>query len=220
MRKFVSISSLAAVMLSAALCPVSPARAAEDLTGLVHSLKQGGYALVVRHGATSSAQSDVYPLDYNDMTRQRQLSDEGRDTARQVGAAFAKLGIPIGAVYSSRLNRAVETAKLISRKEVVPKEELNDSGMGSASAMAGNAGGGSASHGRALKALAAQAPMPGTNTLIVTHKTNIQDAFGKDWADVREGETSVFKIDGDGGLTPVARVQAGQWVAAAQNTVN
>jgi hypothetical protein len=46
---------------------------------------------------------------------------------------------------------------------------------------------------------------------LVTHKPNILDAFGKDWFDVREGEASVFKPDGNGGYKPVGRVQAGDW---------
>ncbi len=49
------------------------------------------------------------------MSAQRQLSEKGRETARQIGEAFTALGIPVGVVYSSRLNRAVETARLIGR---------------------------------------------------------------------------------------------------------
>jgi hypothetical protein len=47
--------------------------------------------------------------------------------------------------------------------------------------------------------------------VIVTHKPNIMDAFGKDWFDIREGETSVFKPDGNGGCKPIVRIQAGEW---------
>src|SRR4051794_37651300 len=186
-----------------------------DLKSLLPALKQGGYVIVLRHGATDPKQEDVYPLDYKDMSKQRQLSDAGRDVARQVGAAFRKLGIPIGSVYTSRLNRAQETGKLISGKEVDAREELNDSSMGSTSAMAGSAGGGSSRHGEALRKMATAAAASGTNTLIVTHKTNITDAFGKDWGNVKEGEATVFKADGATTLTPVARVQASDWVALA-----
>jgi hypothetical protein len=52
----------------------------------------------------------------------------------------------------------------------------------------------------------------------VTHKPNIVDAFGKDWFDVREGEASIFKPDGKGGYTLVARVQAADWAKLAQTT--
>ena len=65
----------------------------------------------------------------------------------------------------------------------------------------------------ALRALVATAPDSGTNTLIVTHKPNIRDAFGKDWFEIQEGEASIFKPDG-GRFALVARVQIGQWATA------
>jgi len=65
--------------------------------------------------------------------------------------------------------------------------------------------------------LAGVVPAAGKNTLIVTHKPNILDAFGKDWFEVKEGEASVFKPDGSGKAVLVARVQAVDWIKAAGN---
>jgi hypothetical protein len=48
----------------------------------------------------------------------------------------------------------------------------------------------------ALRRLASTPPSAGTNTVVVTHRPNLMDAFGKDWFDVKEGETTVFKPDG------------------------
>ena len=67
---------------------------------------------------------------------------------------------------------------------------------------------------QALRALVAAAPDPGTNTLIVTHKPNILDAFGKDWFDIKEGEASIFKPVANGKYVLVTRVQIGQWATA------
>ena len=53
--------------------------------------------------------------------------------------------------------------------------------------------------------------------VIVSHKPNIMDAFGKDWFDLREGEASVFKPDGNGGYKLVVRVQASEWAKLAAN---
>jgi hypothetical protein len=50
----------------------------------------------------------------------------------------------------------------------------------------------------AMRKLAATMPPAGTNTVLVSHKPNIMDAFGRDWFDVREGEASVFRPDGNG----------------------
>jgi hypothetical protein len=62
----------------------------------------------------------------------------------------------------------------------------------------------------AMRKFAATLPPAGTNVVLVSHKPNIMDAFGKDWFDVREGEASVFKPDGTG-YKLVARVLAGDW---------
>ena len=57
-----------------------------------------------------------------------------------------------------------------------------------------------------LRKLTATPPPVGKNVILVTHKPNIVSAFGKDWSDVSEGEASIFRPDGKGGFTLVARV--------------
>jgi broad specificity phosphatase PhoE len=184
--------------------------AAADTQEVVSALSQGGYVLVFRHGATDESQKDVYPFNFDDMKAQRQLSDKGRDTARQIGAAIKRLSIPVGAVYTSRLNRAIETGRLLSDKDVKPVDALTDSSAGSSSGMA-NPTGGNAKAGAALRELLNAAPQAGTNTLLVTHKTNITDAFGKDASDVQEGEAFVYKSNSSGPPTFVARIKAAAW---------
>jgi phosphohistidine phosphatase SixA len=193
---------------------MSPQSRAADLDGLVSSLKDGGYVIVFRHGATDDSQKDIYPFKFDDMSAQRQLSEEGRELARELGAALKKLAVPIGEVYTSRLNRAVETGKLLGGKEVSPVDELTDSGAGSASAMA-NPDGKNAKAGRAVRELVNAPPKPGVNNLAVTHKTNVADAFGKEFSDIREGEALVYKTSSSGPAALVARVQANEWIAHA-----
>jgi len=55
-----------------------------------------------------------------------------------------------------------------------------------------------------------------TNTVIVSHKPNIMEAFGKDWFDLREGEATIFKPTGDGTYTLIARVPAEEWANLAK----
>ena len=74
---------------------------AADMSALVASLKDGGYVIVFRHGATDDSQKDVYPFKFDDMAAQRQLSEAGREMPRQLGAALKKLGVPIGEIYTS-----------------------------------------------------------------------------------------------------------------------
>jgi broad specificity phosphatase PhoE len=194
-----------------------PLRAtAADLSKIVPMLERGGYVLVLRHGATDDSQKDVYPFVFDDMKKQRQLSDEGRKVAREIGAAIETLGISIGQVYSSKLNRAIETGSLISGAPLTPVIELTDSGAGSASAMA-NPNGANAKIGNAIRALVNKTPAPGTNTLLVTHKPNIADAFGKTFADVKEAETLIYRPNPAGPPTLVGRVQASEWMAQARS---
>jgi phosphohistidine phosphatase SixA len=189
---------------------------AEDPRELVSALKQGGYVVVFRHVATDDSQKDIYPFDFDDMKAQRQLSEKGRDMARQIGAALKKLGIPVDEIYTSRLNRAIETGKLLSGKDARPVDGLTDSGAGSASAMA-NPAGGNAKAGLALRELVNAAPKAGTNTFIVTHKTNIADAFGKEAGDVQEGEAFIYRSNGSAPSAFVTRVKAAFWIDQAAN---
>ena len=198
--------------LGAFLCVV-PSLAA-DLGTLVPSLKQGGYVIVFRHVATDDSQKDIFPFVFDDMKSQRQLSEQGRQVARDMGAAVKALRIPIGIVYTSQLNRAVETGTLISNQAVVPRKELTDTSAGSASGMA-NPSGANTVIGNDIRKLANTAPKLGTNNVLVTHKTNIADAFGKAFGDVKEGEALIYKPNVSGDPELVARVQASEWIVHA-----
>ena len=193
---------------------ISPAAA--ETHELISALKQGGYVLVFRHVATDDSQKDVYPFKFDDMSAQRQLSDKGREVARQMGAAIRKLGIPIGDIDTSRLNRAIETGRLLSGKDVTPVDALTDSSNASASGMA-NPTASNSKAGLALRKLVDAAPKAGTNTFLVTHKTNIADAFGKDAGDVQEGEAFVFKPSESGPASLAGRIKATDWTTQAGN---
>jgi histidine phosphatase superfamily protein (branch 1) len=108
------MKSLAFMVMLGIFLNVPPRARAADLANIVSSLRDGGRVIVLRHFATDENQKDVYPFRFDDMTAQRQLSEKGRETAREVGAAIKKLGVPIGEIYTSRLNRAVETGRLMT----------------------------------------------------------------------------------------------------------
>ena len=202
------------VGLVALICLMPLRATAADISKIVPMLKQGGYVLVLRHGATDDSQKDVYPFVFDDMKKQRQLSDQGRKVARQMGVAIKALGIPIGQIYSSKLNRAIETGSLVCPAHITPVSELTDSGAGSASAMA-NPNGANTKIGDAIRALVNKPPAMGTNNLLVTHKPNIADAFGKELADVKEAETLIYRPNPSGPPTLVGRVQASEWLVQA-----
>jgi phosphohistidine phosphatase SixA len=173
---------------------------------VLKALRAGGYVIVVRHGATHADQADTDPLNLDNVAKQRQLNDKGRADAKAVGDAFRRAAVPIGLSYSSRFQRAVETARLIGGKEPQATLDISEGGL----VVSPNENNRRAA---ALRALAATAPTAGTNTLIVTHKPNILDAFGKDWFEIKEGEASIFKPEGNG-FALVARVTIDQWATA------
>ena len=180
-----------------------------DMKALVAQMKQGGHVIVFRHGATHRDQADTDPLNHDNVAQQRLLSEGGREVAKQVGDSFVKLGIPLGKVYTSRFNRAVETGKLVGHGDVTATIDITEGGL-VVSPIENDR------RAEAFRKLAGTMSEPGKNTLIVTHKPNIMDAFGKDWFDVREGEASVFRPDGSGKAVLVARVQAIDWIKAAK----
>jgi broad specificity phosphatase PhoE len=163
---------------------------------------------VFRHGSTNRDQADTDPLHHDNVAKQRLLSEHGRKMAKEIGESFRKLGIRIGKVYTSRFNRAVETGKLISGGEVTASIDLTEGGLVVTPIENDR-------RAEAFRKLVAVVPEAGSNTLIVSHKPNIIDAFGKDWFEVREGEASVFKPDGTGKAALVARLQTTDWTKAA-----
>jgi phosphohistidine phosphatase SixA len=182
-------------------------QAAPSSGEVLQRLRSGGYVIVFRHGATNADQADTDPLNPGNVSKQRQLNDKGRADAKAVGEVFQAAGVPIGKSYSSQFNRAVETARLISGKEPSTTPDVTEGGL----VVSPNE---NTRRARAFRALVASAPDAGTNTLIVTHKPNILDVFGKDWFEIKEGEASIFKPDGSGSYSLVARVQIDQWAAA------
>jgi phosphohistidine phosphatase SixA len=197
-----------------ALLLVAPAQAQID-PGLVDALKalrSGGHVIVFRHGATHADQADTDPLNIANVAKQRQLNDQGRALAREIGDAMRKLQIPVGRVITSQFNRAVETGTLLGFGAVSPTADITEGGL----VVSPNENNRRAA---AMQKLAATAPPAGTNVVLVSHKPNILDAFGKDWFDVREGEASIFKPDGSGATKFVVRIQAAAWskLAAGMN---
>ena len=179
-----------------------------DMKMLVGALQQGGYVIVFRHGATNRDQVDTEPLHHDNIVQQRLLSDKGREVARQVGDAFKTLGIPLDKVYTSKFNRAVETGKLVSGSDVTSTLDITEGGLVVTPIENDR-------RAEALKKMIGTVPEAGKNTLIVTHKPNIIDAFGKDWFEVKEGEASIFKPDSSGKAVFIARMQITDWIKAA-----
>ncbi len=121
----------------AVLALVSAPAAAEghlDTDRALALLRAGGLNLYVRHAITDRAQVDTGRR--GDRAGQRNLDDRGRAQARALGEALRRLSVPIGAVATSEVFRARDTAELaFGRAEIVdvliaddytPREALAD----------------------------------------------------------------------------------------------
>jgi broad specificity phosphatase PhoE len=184
-----------------------PGPAAADDTE--QALRAGGLVIVVRHGATFADQADTDPLNFENIAAQRNLNDKGKTLAKAFGDALRQGGIPVGEVYTSKYNRAYETAVIAGLKNIEKTADLTEGGL----VVSPN------ENNRRIEAfhrMLGTAPKPGTNTILITHKPNIVDALGKDWFDVKEGEASLFRPE-NGSYKLLARVQLDEWprIAAA-----
>jgi phosphohistidine phosphatase SixA len=170
---------------------------------VVKALRAGGLVIAVRHGATFADQADTDPFNLDNIAAQRNLNGDGKALARAFGDALRHAGIPVGKVYTSRFNRAYETAVIAGFKNIEKTTDLTEGGLVvSPSENSRRAG--------AFRRLLGTAPSPGVNTILITHKPNIVDALGKDWFDVKEGEASIFRPE-NGSYRLVARVQMDEW---------
>jgi broad specificity phosphatase PhoE len=188
-----------------------PAHAAADNTDVMQALRAGGLVIVVRHGATFPDQADTDPLNFDNIAAQRNLNDKARALAKAFGDAIRQAGVPIGKVFTSKYNRAYETAVIAGFKDIEKTADITEGGL-VVSPNENNRRIGS------FRKLLGSPTAPGTNTILITHKPNIVDALGKDWFDVKEGEASLFRPE-NGSYTLVARVQMEDWphiVAAAK----
>jgi phosphohistidine phosphatase SixA len=189
------------MMFGAAAHADAPAKA-----DVVPALENGGYVLFIRHPKTNQDQADTDPLHIDNVKAQRQLSDEGRKQAKELGEAFRALKVPVDTVLSSKFWRAQEAAKLLEMGKVEASLDLAEGGL----VVSPNE---NQRRAQALRKLLGTAPPEGKNRIIVGHKPNLQDAAGKDLGDVAEAEVVVFQPLGDSKFKVVARVPAAVWTS-------
>ncbi len=211
------IRLLMACLVLALLPKVAFGQAQAADAGWLESVRKGGYVIVIRHGQTTSDHSDpmANPAKNDPMNKpakkaagERQLSEEGRAQAKSIGEAMHKLKIPVGVVMTSPLQRAIDTGTLLGYGNATTNPDLGEAG----SALSPEE---NKRRAEAMRKIVGQRPAE-KNLVVVTHKPNIVDAFGKDWSNVSEGEASVFEPDGKGGYKLVVRVPSNDWNGLVQ----
>jgi len=201
----ISIFTLIAIPM-----PKESAQAGLQDADIAKALRAGDLVMVVRHGATFPDKADTDPLNFDNIAAQRNLSDKGKALAKAFGDAIRQAAVPVSKVYTSKYNRAYETAVIAGFKDIEKTTDLTEGGL-IVSPNENNR------RAEAFRKMIGTAPAPHTVTILITHQPNIIAALGKDWFDVREGEASIFR-PGDGGYKLVARVQMDEWprIAAAK----
>lgn len=197
---FLVLAGLLAAMPALGQAVPSPAEALPLLRG-------GGLVLYMRHPATEPGQAEAEALDFADCATQRNLSEAGRRTAAETGAALRAIGIPVRRTVTSEYCRARETAALMGLPGVETEPALNDGGRMLAK-------GPGTPQAEALRALLRAAPRPGEAVLVVAHRPNLVDAAGSGFADLAEGEIVAFRpVAEPPGFRPVARIRTTDWPA-------
>jgi phosphohistidine phosphatase SixA len=170
---------------------------------VVAALQKGGYVIYFRHTQTDPTQADTDTQNLDNTKAQRHLTDKGRAQAKEIGQAFRSLKIPVSSVLTSQYYRAMEVARLAefgpSKTSLDVTEAQNTPPVESQRRAA------------ALRKLLATVPSEGTNVVIVSHRPNLQDAAGKEFGDMAEGEAVIFQPQGEKGFRAVARVKVDQW---------
>jgi phosphohistidine phosphatase SixA len=175
------IRALAPIALALLVWLPTTATASEALWAL---LKDGGQVVLLRHTITTPGVGDPDGFRVEDCASQRNLTEQGREDARRLGAAFRDRGVPVGRVLSSRFCRCLETGGLaFGKAEAYPPLDNLFHDRGRESERAG-----------AIRALAGQRP-EGGNLILVTHGININAAVGLQPA---PGEMIVVTPQGNG----------------------
>ena len=185
--------SIAALCAAAGMTAQAADLSDAELAGL---LRGGGLTLYFRHGLTERSQQDTQGRDYDDCSKQRNLSSAGREESRAIGEAIRAARLPIGEVVASPYCRTLDTALLMFRKAERSTALLPQTGADGRPGYA------------PLLRLVSTPPAPGTLRVVVAH--NVPEI-----ARLEEGEAAVVRPLGDK-FEVLATVGAKRWRAFAR----
>ena len=171
---------------------------------LVEALQEGGLVILFRHMSTDSFVPAEGTHDNRDCASQRNLDERGKQEARDVGAAFKHLEIPVGTVLTSPYCRCVDTGKLAFAKGTASEElavfdELS--------------GPEKETRGKLIRKLLNTVPADGRNTIMITHTGTLLYSFGLQTRP--EGIAHIFRPAEFGNAIYLGRVTPEQWPALA-----
>jgi len=173
----------------------TPLRADDTKEELWTALATGEAVALIRH-ALAPGTGDPAGFKLEDCKTQRNLSEEGRRQARQIGNAFRENGITTAQVWSSRWCRCLETARLLDLGAVEPLPSLDSffSQLDRGSAQTAT-----------LREFLSR-PYQGPLRVLVTHQVNITGLTG---VVPRSGEIVVVQPTSEGAIRVLGRLVPG-----------
>ena len=183
-------------LLAAGLMPslMSTASQAATPDAEAAALRAGGLVLAFRH-AIAPGTFDPPQFKLGDCSTQRNLSEEGREQARRIGAWFKQRGLRPESVRTSPWCRCIETAQLAFGRA--------ESWAPLGSPVIGTERSNAASLAALKQALAAAVQRPGRFEVWVTHMFVLSELLG---ADPRSGEGLLLGVAADGAPRLVGRL--------------
>lgn len=191
------IRAISAVFVIALSLMLSPGvLSANPTTAAWEQFARGDAVLLLRH-ALAPGNGDPVNFQVKDCSTQRNLAQEGRAQARQIGQRLRALGISEARVWSSQWCRCLETAKLLNLGEATELSGLN-SFYELSETREPNL--------RMLRAHLRDVARDGPPIILVTHYVTIGALMG---TSLGSGEGVLARIDDDGGLTALTSVAFG-----------
>ena len=168
------------------------AEGAGDEDAAWRALQQPGHAALMRH-AHAPGVADDPDMEIDDCATQRALDAQGREQARAIGARLRAHGVDDRLVYTSRMCRAIDTAKLLEVGTVVGLPVLDsyfgDDEQGE-TIVAG------------LRTFLRTDPLT-PPPILVTHTPNINEMSG---VQPEQGGMVVVRVTASGALETVGRI--------------
>jgi len=192
-----------AVLLACTLSGVASAGFIEIPASPQHIalLQQGGLVVYMRHGRTDARIPDQIPVNLNDCSSQRPLTDAGRQTLDNIGQYVTQLNIPYQSVISSPFCRAQESARRVFGEAIQIDIDLRyTAAMPTAERKP-------AVERTRLHLSEPVSPM-GTNRIVVAHGPNIAELM--DYLP-KEGTLILFRPLGQGRFEYLASIPPAHW---------
>ncbi|MDJ0783880.1 MAG: histidine phosphatase family protein [Desulfosarcinaceae bacterium] len=175
--------------------PLVTSAAAGQISG--SALTAGGRVLLLRH-ALAPGGGDPANFQLDDCSTQRNLSEAGREQARQIGQWLRRQGVQQARIFSSQWCRCRDTATALDLGPVVPLPALN-SFFQRPEAREPNL--------KALNHFLAGLPADGGLVILVTHFVTIAAVTG---TSVSSGEGVLLQLRPSGGWDRIGRLAFGR----------